>query len=230
MAFDFKKEYRDLYRAAKKPTVVAVPPMTYLTVRGSGDPNEEGGAYKQAVGALYAVAYTIKMSKMGPHAIEGYLDFVVPPLEGFWWQPGRAGIDLSSKASFEWIAAIAMPDFVTPDVVSWAAGEAAAKKDVDASAVRLTTVDEGLCAQILHVGPYDDEPATIAALDAFAADEGYSLDMGDTNNARHHHEIYLSNPQRTAPEKLKTLIRHPISAPVPASASAFSPAFAPEGD
>ena len=210
MALDLKKEYRTLYRPAKNPVFLTVPPAPYITVRGSGDPNMPGGAYKTAVGALYAVAYTIKMSKMGTRAIDGYVDFVVPPLEGFWWQPGRTAIDFAAKDDFRWVSAIAMPVFVTDEVVAWAAGEAAVKKGVDTSAVRLTTVDEGPCVQVLHMGPYDDEPATVATLDAFARSQGLEPAMGDTDDARHHHEIYLSDPRRTLPERLKTLIRHPV--------------------
>lgn len=210
MAFDFKKEYKEFYLPKRTPELVSVPPMTFVAVRGEGDPNVEGGAYKEAVGVLYAIAYTIKMSKMGDHRIDGYYDFVVPPLEGFWWQPGVEGVDFAHKATFHWIAAIRLPDFVTPEELSWAKEEAARKKGLDTTAAELLTIEEGLCAQIMHLGPYDDEPATVALLDAFVAEQGLENDMSDTEAGRHHHEIYLSDPRRTAPEKLKTVLRHPV--------------------
>lgn len=210
MAFDFKKEYKEFYLPKRTPELVSVPPMTFVAVRGEGDPNVEGGAYKEAVGVLYAIAYTIKMSKMGDHRIDGYYDFVVPPLEGFWWQPGVEGVDFAHKATFHWIAAIRLPDFVTPEEFSWAKEEATRKKGLDATAAELLTIEEGLCAQIMHLGPYDDEPATVALLDAFIAEQGLENDMSDTEAGRHHHEIYLSDPRRTVPEKLKTVLRHPV--------------------
>ena len=189
MAFDFKKEYKEFYLPKRTPELVSVPPMTFVAVRGEGDPNVEGGAYKEAVGVLYAIAYTIKMSKMGDHRIDGYYDFVVPPLEGFWWQPGVEGVDFANKATFHWIAAIRLPDFVTPEEFAWAQTEAARKKGLDTTAAELLTIDEGLCAQIMHLGPYDDEPATVALLDAFVAEQGLANDMSDTAEGRHHHEI-----------------------------------------
>lgn len=210
MAFDFKKEYKEFYLPKRTPELVSVPPMTFVAVRGEGDPNVEGGAYKEAVGVLYAIAYTIKMSKMGDHRIDGYYDFVVPPLEGFWWQPGVEGVDFAHKATFHWIAAIRLPDFVTPEEFSWAKEETARKKGLDTTAAELLTIEEGLCAQIMHLGPYDDEPATVALLDAFIAEQGLENDMSDTEAGRHHHEIYLSDPRRTVPEKLKTVLRHPV--------------------
>ena len=210
MAFDFKKEYKEFYLPKRTPELVSVPPMTFVAVRGKGDPNVEGGAYKEAVGVLYAIAYTIKMSKMGDHRIDGYYDFVVPPLEGFWWQPGVEGVDFANKAAFHWIAAIRLSDFVIPEEFSWAKEEAARKKGLDTATAELLTIDEGPCAQIMHLGPYDDEPATVALLDAFVAEQGLENDMSDTEAGRHHHEIYLSDPRRTAPEKLKTVLRHPV--------------------
>ena len=198
MAFDFKKEYKEFYLPKRTPELVSVPPMTFVAVRGEGDPNVEGGAYKEAVGVLYR--------------IDGYYDFVVPPLEGFWWQPGVEGVDFAHKATFHWIAAIRLPDFVTPDEFEWAKEEAARKKGLDTTAAELLVIDEGLCAQIMHLGPYDDEPATVALLDAFVAEQGLENDMSDSAEGRHHHEIYLSDPRRTAPEKLKTVLRHPVRA------------------
>ena len=175
--------------------------------RGKGDPNEEGGAYKAAIGVLYAIAYTIKMSKMGDHRIEGYFDFVVPPLEGFWWQNGVRGIDYSRKEAFQWISLIRLPDFVTKQEFDWAVAEATRKKKTDFSKVEYLTYHEGLCVQCMHIGPYDNEPATIQAMSEFAAKEGYEIDISDS---RYHHEIYLSDARKVSPEKLKTVIRHPI--------------------
>ena len=207
MAFDFKKEYKEFYLPKAKPELVTVPPMNYIAVRGKGDPNEEDGAYKQAIGLLYGIAYTIKMSKKGSHQIDGYFDFVVPPLEGFWQQSGSNTIDYAHKEDFEWISVIRLPDFVTKADFDWAVQEAAAKKKLDFSPVEFLTVDEGLCVQCMHIGPYDDEPATVAAMDAFVQANGYANDLTD---ARRHHEIYLSDVRKTVPEKLKTVIRHPI--------------------
>ena len=207
MAFDFKKEYKEFYLPKNQPEIVTVPPMTYVAVRGRGDPNEEGGSYKAAIGVLYAVAYTIKMSKLGDRRIEGYFDFVVPPLEGFWRQEGVQGVDYSNKTAFQWISCIRLPQFVTRDELAWAAEEAARKKKLDCSAAELLTVDEGLCVQMMHHGPYDDEPASVARMDAFLALQGYENDF---ESGRQHHEIYLSDARKVSPDKWKTVIRHPI--------------------
>ena len=207
MAFDFKKEYKELYAPKKGPGIIEVPPITYVAVRGSGDPNEEDGAYQQAIAVLYAISYTIKMSKKGVRQIDGYVDFVVPPLEGFWWQEGIEGADYSHKEAFNWIAVIRLPDFVTREVFDWAVQEATKKKKIDCSTAEYLMIDEGLCVQCLHVGSYDDEPATVEAMDAFARERGYVIDLSQD---RRHHEIYLSDARKVAPEKLKTIIRHPI--------------------
>lgn len=207
VAFDFKKEYKEFYLPKAKPQIVEIPRMNYIAVRGTGDPNEEGGAYKAAIEVLYAVAYTIKMSKMGDHRIDGYFDFVVPPLEGFWWQEGIDGVDYTDKASFHWISMIRLPDFVTRDDFSWAVEEAARKKKLDCSSAEFLTVNEGLCVQILHQGPYDEEPATVAVMDAYLEANGY---CNDFSPERLHHEIYLSDARKVAPEKRKTVIRHPV--------------------
>lgn len=213
MAFDFKKEYKEFYLPKAKPTLITVPPMNYLAVRGKGDPNEENGAYQQAIGLLYGVAYTIKMSKKGDHRIEGYFDYVVPPLEGFWQQEGADAadaadtIDYTHKERFVWVSVIRLPDFVTKADFAWAVQEAAVKKKQDFSAMEFLTVEEGLCVQCMHIGPYDREPETVAAMDAFLATNGYTNDLTET---RRHHEIYLSDVRKTAPDKLKTVIRHPI--------------------
>lgn len=207
MAFDFKKEYKEFYMPKCKPEIVTVPKANYIAVRGEGDPNEEGGAYQTAIGILYSVAYTLKMSYKTEHKIEGFFEYVVPPLEGFWWQDGIAGVDYSKKSAFHWISVIRLPDFVTEADLAWAVETASKKKHIDCSSAEFLTVEEGLCVQILHVGSYDDEPAAVAAMDAFLAENGYVNDLSDT---RLHHEIYLSDARKTAPEKLKTVIRHPI--------------------
>ncbi len=207
MAFDFRKEYREFYLPPRKPGIVTVPKANYVAVRGTGDPNEEGGAYKAAIGVLYAVAYTIKMSKLGDHRIEGYYDFVVPPLEGFWWQDGVEGVDYTDKSAFHWISVIRLPDFVTGADFDWAVAEATRKKKLDCACAEFLTVDEGLCVQIMHLGAFDDEPETVAVLDAFLEENGYENDFSDT---RLHHEIYLSDARKAPPERWKTVIRHPV--------------------
>lgn len=207
MPFDFKKEYKEFYMPKSKPEIVTVPKMNYIAVRGKGNPNEEGGEYKKSIELLYGIAYTIKMSKKGDHKIEGYFDYVVPPLEGFWWQDNVDGIDYSHKENFQWISVIRLPDFVTKADFDWAVDEATRKKKMDFSKVEFLEIEEGLCVQCMHLGSYDDEPATIAAMDKFIADNGYENDISDT---RRHHEIYLSDVRKVAPEKLKTVIRHPI--------------------
>ena len=207
MAFDFKKEYKEFYMPKNTPEIVTVPRANYIAVRGQGDPNVEGGAYQAAIGVLYAVAYTLKMSYKTDHRIEGFYEYVVPPLEGFWWQEGIHGVDYSDKAGFRWISVIRLPDFVTEADFRWAVETAAKKKKLDCSAAEFLTVDEGLCVQIMHIGPYDDEPATVAVMDRYVQENGYENDLSDT---RLHHEIYLSDARKVEPAKRKTVIRHPI--------------------
>ena len=207
MAFDFKKEYKEFYMPKNRPGIVTVPSMNYIAVRGKGDPNAEGGEYKASIGLLYGIAFTIKMSKMGDRRIDGYFDYVVPPLEGFWWQDGLVGIDYAHKDSFRFISAIRLPDFVTRADFDWAIEEATRKKKADFSKVELFTYDEGLSVQCMHIGSYDDEPATIELMHEYMTRQGYALDI---TARRMHHEIYLSDARKVAPEKLKTVIRHPI--------------------
>ena len=190
-----------------QPSIVDVPTMNFIAVRGSGDPNEKSGTYKAAIGLLYALAFTIKISKKSGHSIEGYFDYVVPPLEGFWWQEGKTGIDYDRKTDLQWISLIRLPDFVTKEDFHWALHEAARKKKMDFSKVEFLTYQEGLCVQCMHIGPYDDEPATISAMERFAEQEGYAVDIGPS---RYHYEIYLSDARKVAPEKRKTVIRHPV--------------------
>ena len=233
MAFDYKKEYKEFYMPKNIPSIVTVPKMNYIAVRGSGNPNDEEGEYKQAISLLYGIAFTIKMSKKGDHQIDGYFDYVVPPLEGFWWQgaasakpnsnaatimpptegrgrypqDGVVGIDYAHKKDFKWLSVIRLPDFVTREDFDWAVREAAAKKKQDFSKVEFFTYDEGLCVQCMHIGSYDDEPATVEAMHRFMEEQGYVLDITDQ---RMHHEIYLSDTRKIAPERLKTVVRHPI--------------------
>lgn len=207
MSFDFKKEYKEFYMPKGKPNIVTVPTMNYIAVRGIGDPNDEGGEYKRAIGLLYSIAFTIKMSKKLDHQIDGFFDYVVPPLEGFWWQDGVVGIDYSNKASFHWISVIRLPDFVTKKDFEWAIKEATLKKKQDFSKVEFFTYDEGLCVQCMHIGPFDDEPKTVQLMHDFIEKNGYELDITDK---RLHHEIYLSDARKISPDRLKTVIRHPI--------------------
>lgn len=207
MPFDFKKEYKEFYMPREVPTMVEVPEANYLAVRGKGNPNEEGGEYKRAIEMLYSVAYTLKMSYKTDHRIEGFFEYVVPPLEGFWWQEGVAGVDLSRKDEFCWIAVIRLPDFVTREDFEWAVATATKKKKIDCSKVEFMTINEGLCVQILHIGAYDDEPRSVAQMEEWMENNGYKADFSAT---RLHHEIYLSDVRKTPAEKLRTVIRHPI--------------------
>lgn len=207
MAFDFKKEYKEFYMPKNKPEIVTVPKANYIAVRGKGDPNEEGGAYKAAIGILYAVAYTLKMSYKTDYKIEGFFEYVVPPLEGFWWQDGIKGVDYADKESFCWISVIRLPDFVTKKDFDWAVETAGKKKKLDCSSAEFLTVDEGMCVQMMHLGAFDDEPETVAVMDQFLAKNGYENDFSEE---RLHHEIYMSDARKVAPEKWKTVIRHPI--------------------
>ncbi len=219
MAFDFKKEYKEFYLPKNKPSIITVPKANYIAIQGKGNPNDEGGEYQNAIGVLYAIAYTIKMSKKGAHRIEGYYDFVVPPLEGFWWQEGIDGIDYSDKSTFCWISVIRLPDFVTKAEFDWAVKTAEEKKKIDCSKAEFLAIDEGLCVQVMHLGAFDDEPATVELMNKFIAENGYENDFSDTKiidktggvlKNRLHHEIYLSDARKVAPEKWKTVIRHPV--------------------
>lgn len=207
MAFDYKKEYKEFYMPKNIPSIVEIPKMNYIAVRGKGNPNEENGDYKHTIGLLYAIAFTIKMSYKGPHKIEGYFEYVVPPLEGFWWQDGIDGIDYTRKEDMNFVSIIGLPDFVTRKDFDWAIEEATKKKNQDFSRVEFLTYDEGLCVQCMHIGSYDNEPATVELMNKFIKENDYELDITDN---RFHHEIYLSDPRRCEISKLKTVIRHPI--------------------
>ena len=207
MAFDFKKEYKEFYMPKNKPQIIEIPPMNYIAVRGQGDPNDENGEYKQAISVLYAVAYTLKMSYKTDYKIDGFFEYVVPPLEGFWWSDNGDTFDYADKSQLRWISVIRLPDFVTEKDFQWAVETASKKKKTDCSSAEFLTVNEGLCVQIMHNGSYDDEPATVEIMDEFISEKGC---LNDMNSERLHHEIYLSDPRKTPPEKWKTVIRHPV--------------------
>lgn len=207
MVFDFKKEYKELYKPKDKPSIINVEKTNFIAVRGVGDPNAENSEYKQSISLLYPIAYAIKMSKKGDYKIDGYFDFVVPPLEGFWWQEGIKGVDYANKQNFHFISLIRMPDFVTKEVFEWAIEETTRKKKEDFSKVEFFTYDEGLCVQCMHIGSYNDEPITVEAMHEYMIEQGYELDITDE---RFHHEVYISDVRKISPEKLKTVLRHPI--------------------
>ena len=207
MAFDFKKEFKKFYRPSENPEIIEIPKMNFLAVRGHGNPNEEGGEYKQAIGLLYPLAYAVKMSRKTDYSMDGYFDFVVPPLEGFWWQDGIKGVDYERKNDFRFISVLRLPDFVRKEDFDWAVQQTSIRKKTDFSKVEFFTYDEGLCVQCLHIGSYNDEPMTVERMHAYMEDEGYQLDITDE---RMHHEIYISDVRKTDPSKLKTIIRHPV--------------------
>ncbi len=207
MAFDFKKEYKEFYMPKNEPQIVEVPSMKYIAVRGQGNPNTENGEYQRAIEVLYAVAYTLKMSYKTDHKIEGFFEYVVPPLEGFWWQDKTVGVDYTDKDNFQWLSVIRLPDFVTEQDFAWAVATASQKKKLDCSTAQFVTIEEGLCVQIMHHGSFDLEPETIAIMDDYLQAHGYENDF---NGQRKHHEIYMSDARKVAPEKWRTVIRHPI--------------------
>ncbi len=207
MAFDYKKEYKEFYLPKNKPSLVTIPTMNYIAVRGKGNPNVEGGAYQESIALLYGIAYTLKMSYKSERKIEGFFEYVVPPLEGLWWQEQTEELDYSRKHDMCFLSMIRLPYFVTKKDFDWAVTEAAKKKKMDFSKVEFLTYDEGLCVQCMHLGSYDEEPATVWAMHEFAEQNGCKVDITDQ---RFHHEIYLSDPRKCAPEKCKTVVRHPV--------------------
>ena len=207
MAFDFKKEYKEYYMPKSKPQIVDIPKMKYIAIKGKGNPNEENGSYQKAIGVLYAIAYTLKMSYKGDYHIEGFFEYVVPPLEGFWWQDNISGCDYSNKDSFNWISLIRLPDFIKKTDFEWAVQQATKKKKMDCSMAEWLEIEEGLCVQIMHIGSFDNEPTTIEIMDKFLKENGF---IADISEKRHHHEIYLTDARKVEPEKWKTVIRHPI--------------------
>ena len=206
MAFDFKKEYKEFYIPPVTPTLVDVPPANYIAVSGTGNPNDEGSEYKDSIGLLYGIAFTIKMSKKGGRQIEGYFDYVVPPLEGLWWSE-NGEVNYAHKEAFHFISMIRLPEFVTRADFDWAVAEATRKKKTDFSKVEFFHYEEGRCVQCMHIGPFDSEPITIGKMKAFAEQQGLSIAIDDV---RRHHEIYLSDTRKTATDKLKTVIRYPV--------------------
>lgn len=207
MAFDYKKEDKEFYLPKEKPSIITIPKMNYIAVRGKGNPNEEEGTYKKSIRSLYAIAFTIKMSNRGTHPIEGYFEYVVPPLEGLWWQEGITQIDYTQKERFEFISMIRLPEFITQKDFNWAIEEATKKKKMNFSKVEFFPYEEGCCVQCMHLGSYDKETVTINQMDTYAKEKGYELDIGTT---RYHHEIYLSDPRKVKMDRLRTVIRHPI--------------------
>ncbi len=207
MAFDYKKEYKEFYSPKNKPSIIKIPKMNYLAVRGKGNPNEENGEYKKSINLLYNIAYTIKMSYKGTYKMEGYFEYIVPPLEGFWWQENTKGMDYNRKEDLHFISLIRLPDFVTKNDFDWAINEATKKKKMDFSKVEFFVYDEGECVQCMHIGPYDDEPKTVELMHNYMKENNYELDITDS---RYHHEIYLSDPRKCKINKQKTVIRHPI--------------------
>ena len=207
MPFDFKKEYKEYYMPKNKPQIIEIPTMNYIAVRGNGNPNDENGEYKRAIEVLYAVAYTLKMSYKTDYKIDGFFEYVVPPLEGFWWSENGGAFNYADKSQLRWISVIRLPDFITEKDFQWAVETASKKKKLDCSVAEFLTINEGLCVQIMHNGSYDDEPVTVELMNKYVAENGFQNDIG---SERLHHEIYLSDPRKTLPEKLKTVIRHPI--------------------
>ena len=207
MAFDFKKEYKEFYMPKNKPEIVNVHAMNYIAVRGKGDPNEENGSYQKAIGILYAIAYTLKMSYKTNYKIDGFFEYVVPPLEGFWWQDHTDSIDYTDKSTFNWISVIRLPDFITKKDFDWAVETAQKKKNIDCTSAEFLTLEEGLCVQIMHLGSFDDEPQSVSIMNEYIENNGYENDI---NEKRLHHEIYLSDARKVPKEKWKTVIRHPI--------------------
>lgn len=207
MAFDYKKEYKEYYMPKAKPEIITIPPMNYIALKGKGNPNTENGEYQKAVAILYAIAYTLKMSYKGNYKIDGYFQYVIPPLEGFWWQEGINGVDYANKDNFNWISVIRLPDFIKREDFEWAKEEAQIKKNIDCDKAEFLSIEEGLCVQIMHIGPYDTEPISVGMMDKYIKEQGYENDI---NNKRLHHEIYLSDPRKTDISKLRTVIRHPI--------------------
>ncbi len=207
MTFDYKKEYKEYYMPKNEPNIIKIPKMNYIAVKGKGDPNKENSEYKKTIELLYSIAYTIKMSYKSIYKIEGYFKYVVPPLEGLWWQENKTEIDYSRKEDFCFISLIRLPDFVTKKDFIWAVEEATKKKKRDFSKVELLTYDDNLCVQCMHLGSYDEEPKTIKKMYEYIDKNNYEIDI---NKERFHHEIYLSDPRKCNINNLKTVIRIPI--------------------
>ena len=207
MTFDYKKEYKEYYLPKNKPVRVSIPRMNYIAINGHGDPNDEKGEYKDALSLLYSIAFTLKMSYKTDYHIEGYFSYVVPPLEGLWWQNNSNTIDYQHKEDFNWISMIRLPDFITKKDVDWAITTANAKKQKSHSQVYFFTLEEGLCVQCMHRGSFDDEPATLELIHSYIDNNDLLTDISET---RRHHEIYLSDPRKCKAENIKTVLRIPV--------------------
>jgi hypothetical protein len=208
---EYVKAYPELYAPGTEPSLVDVPGMTFLMADGSGDPNDLEGEFTKAVELLYGIAYTIKMSPKAGSAPEGFFEYTMPPLEGLWWfGDGARDVLTADKRLYRWTAMIRQPEFVTPEFFQWAAGEVRRKKKLDTDRARLQRFTEGLCVQCMHIGPYAEEPATVERMHAYAEAQGL---LGDLSDARKHHEIYLGDPRRAAPEKMRTVLRQPVRSP-----------------
>lgn len=210
---DYKKEFKDLYMPKKKPTLIEVPAMNFIMIDGKGDPNEENGEYSKAVELLYALCYTIKMSKKGQNKIEGYFEYVVPPLEGLWWcDEGK--IEFLDKSKFHWTSMIRQPEFVTDEVFKWSCSEVLKKKpQLDISKARFRVLKEGLCVQMMHIGPFDNETETVNEIEDYIEKSNLRnaiSEVNDDGRIRRHHEIYLSDPRKIDKQKIKTVLRIPV--------------------
>ena len=204
---DYKKEYKDLYSLKSEPMIIDVPEMQFVAVEGKGNPNDENGEYQNAVGILYGIQYTIKMSKKGNYVPNGYFDYVVPPLEGFWWLDNSDDFSIKNKSLYNWISLIRLPEFVDEETFEWACIEVSKKKKIDTSKAKYLKIKEGLCVQCLHTGAYDDEPKTLKLMNDFMTENSLQSDICDR---RRHHEIYLSDPRKTELSKLRTILRVPV--------------------
>lgn len=202
---DYKKEFKDLYMPKTKPMSIQIPEINFIMVDGKGDPGNQ--EYQDAVSILYALSFTIKMSKMKENQPQGYFEYVVPPLEGLWWCEDDK-FDFNKRDTWRWTSMIRQPEFVTCDVFKWAVSECSKKKpELNIGIARLEVFMEGLCVQMMHMGPFSDEPQSVMMMHQYMKENNLK-DM--TGSERKHHEIYLSDPRSTEPLKLKTVIRHPV--------------------
>ncbi|WFA08939.1 GyrI-like domain-containing protein [Tissierella sp. Yu-01] len=205
---DYKKKFKELYQPKTEPSVIDVPEMKFIQIDGGGNPNEENGEYQTAVETLYALSYAIKMMPKSGSTPPDYFDYVVPPLEGFWWLADSDEFDYSSKSKFCWTSMIRQPEFVTEEVFTTACEITAKKKPhLNLSIAKFVSFAEGLCVQCMHQGSFDDEPMTLAKMKVFMSEYGLESDLSDI---RRHHEIYLSDPRKVDITKMKTVLRYPV--------------------
>jgi hypothetical protein len=203
--FDYKKEYKELYLPKTVPTIINVPEMLFVAVDGKGDPNDNDGEYGKAIKILYAIQYTIKMSKKTQNTPEGYFDYVVPPLEGFWTVKNKE--DIRNKSKFIWTSVIRLPEFVNKETFEWACNEVTNNKNINTEKAKYIKIKEGLCVQCMHIGSFDEEPRTMETIEKYITENNYKNGI---DAERHHHEIYLSDFRKVEKEKLKTVLRIPI--------------------